>query len=198
MSGGYRNRRVTRRPPACGHTLFRPLQFKAVNAFSDLIDANNTFAASFGSGTLGAIPRQHLAVVTCMDCRIDPLAILGLQVGDIHVLRNAGARITSDILRSLVKSVNQLEVERIAIIQHTDCGAAKITLPGLRKKVLDTTGNDPEGVEFHLIGNQAEALAGDIEIVRTYPYLPVGTLIGGFIYDVETGLLDMQHNVVID
>jgi carbonic anhydrase len=182
----------------CGLTLFRPLQFGAMNAFTDLIDANAVFATSFESGTQGAVPHERLAVVTCMDCRIDPLAILGLQIGDIHVLRNAGARVTSDVLRSLVKSVNQLEVERIAIIQHTDCGAAKITLPGLRKKVLDTTGNDPEGVEFHLIGDQTEALAGDIEIVRTYPYLPVGTIIGGFIFDVETGLLDMQHNVVID
>ncbi len=169
-----------------------------MNAFTDLIDANILYAASFGSGTLGAIPRQRLAVVTCMDCRIDPLAILGLQVGDIHVLRNAGARITSDVLRSLVKSVNQLEVERIAIIQHTDCGAAKITLPGLRKKVLDTTGNDPDDVDFHLIGDQSEALAGDVEIVRCYPYLPVGIIIGGFIYDIATGLLDMQHNAVID
>ena len=169
-----------------------------MNAFTDLIDANITYAASFGSGKAGAIPRQRLAVVTCMDCRIDPLAILGLQAGDIHVLRNAGARITPDVLRSLVKSVNQLEVERIAIIQHTDCGAAKITLPDLRKKVLDTTGSDPEGVDFHLIGDQTAALAGDVEILRSYPYLPVGVIIGGFIYDVATGLLDLQHNAVID
>ncbi len=169
-----------------------------MNAFTDLIEANTTYASNFESATLGAIPRQRLAVVTCMDCRIDPLAILGLHVGDIHVLRNAGARITPDVLRSLVKSVNQLEVERIAIMQHTDCGAAKITLPGLRKKVLDTTGNDPADVDFHLIGDQAEALANDVELVRVYPYLPVGVIIGGFIYDVATGLIELKHSAVID
>ena len=169
-----------------------------MNAFTDLIEANITYASAFESPALGPIPRQRLAVVSCMDCRIDPLAILGLQVGDIHVLRNAGARITPDVLRSLVKSVNQLEVERIAIIQHTDCGAAKITLPALRKRVLDTTGSDPEDVDFHLIADQAEALADDVELVRSYPYLPVGVIIGGFIYDVATGLVDLKHSAVID
>ena len=158
-----------------------------MDSFKDLVDGNSGFASAFSSGSLPPIPRRHLAVVTCMDCRIDPLTMFGLEVGDVHVMRNAGARITPDMIRSLIKSVNQLEVDRIAIVHHTDCGAAKIDLPGLRTKVVAATGSDPDDVEFHLIGDQAAALAADIEAVRTCPYLPVGTAVAGFVYDVGTG-----------
>lgn len=161
-----------------------------MDSFRDLLDGNAAFASSFPYADRGAIPRRHLAVVTCMDCRIDPLTMLGVEVGDIHVMRNAGARVTPDVLRSLIKSVNQLEVDRIAIIHHTDCGAAKIDLPGLRAKVLAATGSDPDDVEFHLIGDQAASIAADIDAVRSCPYLPVGTAVAGFLYDVATGLLE--------
>jgi carbonic anhydrase len=165
-----------------------PPKIAAVDTFKDLVDGNSAYASNFPNASLSPIPQQHLAVVTCMDCRIDPLAIFGFEAGDIHVMRNAGARITPDMLRSLIKSVNQLEVDRIAIVHHTDCGAAKIDLPGLRAKVLATTGSDPSEVEFHLIGDQAAALDADIEAVRTCPYLPVGTAVAGFLYDVTTGI----------
>lgn len=168
-----------------------------MDSFRDLADGNSAYVAEFPNAELSAIPRQHLAVVTCMDCRIDPLAIFGFNVGDIHVMRNAGARITPDVLRSLIKSVNQLEVDRIAILHHTDCGAAKIDLPGLRAKVLAATGSDPEDVEFHLIGDQAAAIAADIEAVRTCPYLPVGTAVAGFLYDVKTGVIHPHESTFV-
>jgi carbonic anhydrase len=164
-----------------------PPTIPAVNSFRDLIDANAVYVDDFANRELSALPRKHLAVVTCMDCRIDPLAVFGLEVGDIHVMRNAGARITPDIIRSLIKSVNQLEVDRIAIVHHSDCGAAKITLPDLRVKVTEATGSDPVDVDFHLIGDHAAALDEDIEAVRTCPFLPVGTAVAGFMYDVTTG-----------
>jgi carbonic anhydrase len=165
----------------------KPAYDPAVDSFRDLIDANATYAVGFAHGEMPAPPRKHLAIVTCMDCRVDPLAVFGLEVGDVHVMRNAGARITPDVIRSLIKSVNQLEVDRIAIVHHTDCGAAKITLPALRDKVMAATGSDPADVEFHLIGDHATALAEDVEAVRTCPYLPVGTAVAGFMYDVATG-----------
>ena len=168
-----------------------------MDSFRDLIDGNAAYASNFPNGELSAIPRTHLAVVTCMDCRIDPLSIFGFEVGDIHVMRNAGARITPDMIRSLIKSVNQLEVDRIAIVHHTDCGAAKIDLPGLRRKVLDITGSDPEDVEFHLIGDREEALAADIEAVRTCPYLPVGTAVAGFMYDVADGTITAHGSTFV-
>ena len=163
-----------------------------MDSFKDLVDGNAAFAESFPNAELSAIPRRHLAVVTCMDCRIDPLAIFDLRVGDLHVMRNAGARVTPDIIRSLIKSVNQLEVDRIAILHHTDCGAAKIELLQLREKVRSATGSDPEEIEFHLIGDQLSALQADVDAVRTCPYLPVGTAVAGFVYDTATGIVT-QH-----
>lgn len=174
-----------------------PPTIHAVDSFKDIVDGNRTFADSFPNADLSPIPRRHLAVVTCMDCRIDPLAIFGLSVGDIHVMRNAGARVTPDIIRSLIKSVNQLEVDRIAILHHTDCGAAKIDLPSLRAKVLEATGSDPEHLEFHLIGDQREALDADIEAVRTCAFLPVGTAVAGFLYDVSTGLVTAHGSTFV-
>lgn len=168
-----------------------------MDSFRDLIEGNAAHASEFSGAELSAIPRAHLAMVTCMDCRIDPLAIFGFEVGDIHVMRNAGARITPDMIRSLIKSVNQLEVDRIAIVHHSDCGAAKIDLPGLRQKVLATTGSDPADVDFHLIGDRDAALAADIEAVRTCPYLPVGTAVAGFMYDVADGTITAHGSTFV-
>jgi carbonic anhydrase len=169
----------------------------AVDAFDDLISANAAYAEDFALGDLPAPPRRQLAVITCMDCRIDPLAVLGLEPGDAHVLRNAGARVTDDMLRSLVKSVNQLGVERVVVMHHTDCGASKIVLSQLREKVTEATGNDPAEVEFHLIDDPAAALAADVEALRTYPYLPAGTPILGMVYDVHTGVADARHTATV-
>jgi carbonic anhydrase len=132
-----------------------------------------------------------------MDARIDPLAILGLEPGDAHVLRNAGARTTDDVLRSLVKSVNQLGVTRVAIMHHTDCGAAKIVLSELRAKVTEATGNDPADVDFHLIDDQAACLAADVAAVRDCPYLPAGTEVIGLLYDVQTGVAQPQVSTAV-
>lgn len=158
-----------------------------MDAFRDMVEGAAAWSSTFGLGQLDPIPARRLAIVTCMDCRIDPLAIFGFSPGDVHVMRNAGARVTSDMLRSLIKSVDQLEVERIAIVHHTDCGAAKIDLPSLRDRVVSRTGNDPVDVEFHLIADPTAALAEDVEAVRRCPFLPVGTAVGGFVYDMATG-----------
>ena len=114
-----------------------------------------------------------------MDSRIDPLAVLGLRVGQSHVLRNAGARVTDDVLRSLVKSVNQLGVTRIVVMHHSDCGAAKIVLSELRAKVTEATGNDPAEVDFHLIDDPDAALHADVEALREPPVPAPGHRGGG-------------------
>lgn len=168
-----------------------------MDAFKDLLDGNEAYAAAFPYASLGPLPRARLAIVTCMDCRINPLAIFGLEPGDVHVVRNAGARITPDMIRSLIKSVNQLEVERIAVLHHTDCGAAKITLPLLRERVTAATGNDPADVEFHLIDDQESAMTADIEALRSCPWFPVGTAVAGFIYDVTTGRVTQQASTFV-
>lgn len=168
-----------------------------MDAFRDMTDGAAAWTADFGLGDLQPIPRTRLAIVTCMDTRINPLAIFGFSPGDVHILRNAGARVTPDVLRSLIKSVDQLSVERVAIVHHTDCGAAKITLPVLRDKVRSLTGNDPSDIDFHLIGDPESALAADVEAVRTCPFLPVGTAVAGFVYDVGTGTVTQHYSTFV-
>ena len=168
-----------------------------MDAFDDILAANAAYAARFALGDLAAPPSGHLAVVTCMDCRIDPLAVLGLTVGQAHVLRNAGARVTDDVLRSLVKSVNQLGVTRIVVMHHSDCGAAKIVLSELRAKVAEATGNDPAEVDFHLIDDPEAALQADVEALRDHPYLPPGIEVGGLFYDVTTGVAELTQATVV-
>lgn len=160
--------------------------------FEDLIRSNAEYVARFPHGHLEPIPSRHLAVLTCMDCRIDVHEAFGLAPGQAHVLRNAGARASDDAIRSLIKSTIQLEVERIAVVHHTDCGAAKIQLDSLRQRVVERTGNDPVDVDFQLIADEDQSIVDDVERLRTSPYLPPGTAIGGFLYDVRTGLLDLR------
>lgn len=182
--------------PLHGPILFRidrgRLDSTSVETFRDIVDGNSAYATEFAKGDLAAIPARHLAVVTCMDCRIDPLAIFGCNVGDIHVMRNAGARITPDMIRSLIKSVNQLEVNRIAVMHHTDCGAAKVNLTQLRAKVEAATGNDPDDVEFHLIADPIDALDADLRALAQCPFLPQGLEFAGFIYDVHSGIAKLH------
>jgi len=161
-----------------------------VQHFEDLLQSNAEYAAEFHRGDLAAVPTRRLAILTCMDCRIDVHEAFGLAPGQAHVLRNAGARASDDAIRSLIKSTIQLEVNRIAVVHHTDCGAAKIDLDTLRARVVERTGNDPVAVDFQLIADQEQSIIDDVDRLRTSPYLPPGTAIAGFIYDVSTGRLE--------
>jgi len=156
-----------------------------MSAFKDIVEGKpGRYSEAFTNGSLSALPHARLVIVTCMDTRIDPLAIFGLDIGEAHVLRNA-VPVTPDVIRSLIKSINQLEVERVVVMHHTYCGAAKIKIDSLRTAVVSATGNDPADVNFHLIGDPAEALAADVEAVRSGPYFPVGTAVAGMLYARE-------------
>jgi carbonic anhydrase len=168
-----------------------------VEAFQDLVESNADYADGFAHGALPAPPRRHLAVVTCMDARIDVYQVLGLEPGDAHVLRNAGARTTDDVVRSLIKSIHQLGVTRVAIVHHTDCGAAKIQLDVLRSQVAERTGHDPVDVDFHLIADEDQSIVDDVEALAASPYLPAGIAVAGFMYDVRTGRLDPRHSATV-
>ena len=168
-----------------------------MSAFKDIVEGSQAYSEAFTNGSLGALPRARLVIVTCMDTRINPLAIFGLDIGEAHVLRNAGARVTPDVILSLIKSINQLEVERVVVMHHTDCGAAKIKIGSLRTAVVAATGNDPADVDFHLIGDPAEALAADVEAVRSCPYFPVGTAVAGMLYDVSDGTVTTLHETFV-
>ena len=165
--------------------------------FEDLLQSNAEHVARFSQADLGAIPTSHLAVLTCMDCRIDVHQAFGLAPGQAHVLRNAGARASDDAIRSLIKSTIQLGVDRIAVVHHTDCGAAKIQLDTLRERVVERTGNDPVDVDFRLIADEDQSIVDDVDRLRTSPYLPPGTALGGFLYDVRTGRLEPRVSGVV-
>jgi carbonic anhydrase len=151
-----------------------------MDAFDDLFAANAEFAGTAARG---------LAVVTCMDSRIDPLGLLGLRPGDAKILRNAGARVTDDVLRTLVLAVYLLGVERVLVMPHTDCGMAKVTDADVHELTLKH-GVDTRSLEFHTVPDQHKALEHDLTRIRTSPFLPAGMPVAGAIYDVRTGRLN--------
>jgi carbonic anhydrase len=157
--------------------------------FDDLLAANETYAAQFDAGELAGHAARGLAVVTCMDSRIEPLLMLGLSAGDAKILRNAGGRVTSDVLRTLVLAVHLLEVDRVMVVQHTDCRMATVTDDEAHAAILAASGTDTRSLEFHTIPDQQETLERDVRRIRSSPYLPEELRVAGCLYDVRTGRL---------
>ncbi|MET8862495.1 carbonic anhydrase [Nonomuraea sp. NPDC004580] len=159
-----------------------------MSAFDDLYAANATFAKEFGTSDLTGRAARGLAVVTCMDSRIDPLGLLGLKPGDAKILRNAGARVTDDVLRTLVLAVYLLGVERVLVMAHTDCGMSKVTDDAVHD-LTQSHGVDTRMLDFHTVPDQAAAMRHDLTRIRSTPFLPPGIPVAGAMYDVHTGLL---------
>ncbi len=159
-----------------------------MTAFDDLLAANDTFARTFQNSDLTGTAARGLAVVTCMDSRIDPLGLLGLRPGDAKILRNAGARVTDDVLRTLVLAVVLLGVERVLVMPHTDCGMSKATDEKVHALAAEA-GVDTRSLEFHTVPDQDAALRHDLLRIRTSPFLRDDMPVGGAIYDVHTGKL---------
>jgi carbonic anhydrase len=144
-----------------------------------LLAANEGYATARAS-VAGARPGRRLAVVTCMDARIDVFAVLGLHLGEAHVIRNAGGRVTDDVLRSLALSTHVLGVDTVVVMQHTKCGLTGVTDEELRR----LTGAD---LGFFSIDDHDAALREDIELLAAKSYLAPVKVIAGFVYDVESG-----------
>jgi carbonic anhydrase len=160
--------------------------------FDDLLAANKEFAADFLLGGFDGIAHAGVAIVTCMDSRIDPLNMLGLKPGDAKIFRNPGGRVTEQALEALVLGVHLLNVDRILVIPHTRCAMASSTEAELRERVGASAGQDASWQSFHAIEDQGAALADDVARVRAHPLIPDSVRIGGFLYDVDTGLLDQK------
>ncbi len=157
--------------------------------FDDLLAANRAFAARFTLGGFDGIAHRGVAVVTCMDSRIDPLSMLGLSPGDAKIFRNPGGRVTSAALEALVLGVHLLNVQRILVVPHSRCAMATHTEEELREKVGASSGQDASWQGFHVIADQEAALRADVAAVRAHPLIPDTVAVGGFMYDVDTGLL---------
>jgi carbonic anhydrase len=158
--------------------------------FDDLLAANRDFASSFTLGGFDGIAHRGVAVVTCMDSRIDPLGMLGLVPGDAKIFRNPGGRVTASALEALVLGVHLLNVKRILIVPHTRCAMASHTEQELRRRIGESSGQDASWQGFHVVDDQRSALHDDVRAVRSHPLIPNHVAVGGFMYDVDTGLLE--------
>ncbi|KZS90335.1 carbonic anhydrase [Sistotremastrum niveocremeum HHB9708] len=153
-------------------------------------NANNKYVESFGSkGSLPLPPARKLAVVTCMDARIDPAASLGIHEGDAHIIRNAGG-IAKDALRNIIISQRLLGTREIALFHHTDCGMLTFTTPQLQDQLKEAHpehSTEISGIEFHPFGDLEAAVKSDVEFLKNHPLVLKETVITGWIYEVETG-----------
>ena len=156
-------------------------------SFDDLIAANTQYQKTFKYSELSGSAAKGLAIVTCMDSRITPLSVVGMNSGDAKILRNAGARVTEDVLRTLVLATYLLNVNRILVMPHTDCAMARGDEAAIHKLIDEKYGINTSSLEFKTTTDQVGALASDINRVRSYPLLREGVVVAGAIYDVKTG-----------
>jgi carbonic anhydrase len=160
-----------------------------VTPFDDVLAANTDYASSFEFAGRPGTAARGLAVVTCMDSRIDPLSMLGLEKGDAKILRNAGGRVTDDVLRTVVLATHLLGVDRVMVVEHTDCKMATTTDEQVHAQILESSGIDTRSLEFRTMNDQLTTISQDVQRLRSSPYVKPGTETGGFLYDVKTGRL---------
>lgn len=160
--------------------------------FDDLLAANAEYAAHFEGGNFDGVAHAGVAIVTCMDSRIDPLRMLGLSYGDAKIFRNPGGRVTEAALEALVLGSHLLGVKRILIIPHTRCAMALNSQKELQERVSASAGTDASWHSFHVIEDQVVSLAEDVRRVRSHPLIPDSVPVGGFLYDVDTGRIERK------
>jgi carbonic anhydrase len=160
-----------------------------IGRFDDLLEANRDYAAAFALGGFDGIAHQGVAMVTCMDSRIDPLRMIGLAPGDAKILRNPGGRVTDQALVALVLGVNLLQVDRVLVVQHTRCAMASGGEDEIKQRISAASGKDAAWMTVNAIVDQEQTLAADVMRVRTHPLIADSVAVGGFLYDVDTGLL---------
>ncbi|RLV50246.1 carbonic anhydrase [Nocardioides mangrovicus] len=152
--------------------------------------ANREWAEDFGLSGFDGIARAGVALVTCMDSRIDPLRMIGLEPGDAKIFRNPGGRVTPQALEALVLGVHLLNVSRILVIPHTRCAMASSTLTEIRERVSASAGQDASWQTFGVVSDQRASLRDDVHAVVSHPLIPDTVKVGGFLYDVDSGLLE--------
>jgi len=159
-----------------------------VTVTDELLRNAEQYAASFDKGDLPLPPAKKVAVLACMDARLNPYGILGLEEGDAHVIRNAGGVVTDDEIRSLSISQRLLGTEEIILIHHTDCGMLTFTDDEFRKQVQKETGIKPEW-PCEAFDDLDEDVRQSIARIKASPFIPRKDSVRGFVYDVKTGRL---------
>lgn len=157
--------------------------------FAELTAANHAYVEGGAHRSVPVVPSRHLAVVTCMDSRIDVFAVLGLELGEAHVVRNAGARVTDDVLRSLTLSSHLLQTRSVALIGHTECGALdpRGTTPD---RLTESLGHAPQPRDWGTFTDSREVLRQDADRLLGWPDRPNGLTVGAYLFDVVTGRLE--------
>jgi carbonic anhydrase len=158
-----------------------------VPGFSDVERGNAAYAERFTPIDGPARAAAGLAILTCMDPRVDPLAALGLSVGDAVVLRNPGAQVTDEVLRALVLGTHLLGVDRVALIGHTGCRMATATQEEIESVVAQRAGIDVRSLRFGVIADQEARLRSDAQRIRSWPFLPEDLDVAGYLWSVEDG-----------
>src|SRR5947209_291810 len=154
----------------------------------DLVRNNQSYAGSFKKGDLPLPPAKHVAVLACMDARLDVHKILGLQEGDAHIIRNAGGVATDDAIRSIVISQRLLGTEEVILIHHTDCGMLTFKDDDVKSQIEQDTGIRP-AFALEAFGNLEGDVRQSIARIKSSPFVPRKTSVRGFVYDVGTGRL---------
>jgi carbonic anhydrase len=158
-----------------------------VTATDELLQNAASYAASFDKGELPIPPRRKLAIVACMDARLNPYSLLGLKEGDAHIIRNAGGVITADAIRSLAISQRLLGTEEIILIHHTDCGMLTLTDDDFKRSLVEDTGIKPDWA-VEAFSDLDEDVRQSIVRLKASPFIPHKN-VRGFVYQVENGRL---------
>ena len=159
-----------------------------MSAIDELVAKASAYARSFERRALPPRPAKRVAIVTCMDARLNPYGLLGLREGDAHVISNAGGVITDDEIRSLSISQRLLGTEEIMLIHHTDCGMLTFSDDDFRRQIREETGIEPEWAAG-AFDDLEEDVRQSIERIKASPFIPSKDRVRGFVYEVETGLL---------
>ncbi|WP_375708748.1 carbonic anhydrase [Streptococcus dysgalactiae] len=154
--------------------------------FAHFLSANEAYVALHGTAHLPLKPKTRVAIVTCMDSRLHVAQALGLALGDAHILRNAGGRVTEDMIRSLVISQQQMGTREIVVLHHTDCGAQTFTNEGFARQLRDSLGVEVGDRDFLPFTDVEASVREDMAILRQSPLIPDDVVINGAVYDVDT------------
>ena len=155
--------------------------------FEQFMQANQAYVALHGQLNLPIKPKTRVAIVTCMDSRLHVAQALGLALGDAHILRNAGGRVTDDMIRSLVISQQQMGTREIVVLHHTDCGAQTFQNEEFQEHLKTELGVDVSGQDFLPFQDVEESVREDMQLLRECPLIPDDVVISGAVYDVDTG-----------
>ena len=155
--------------------------------FENFLKANQAYVELHGDLHLSIKPKTKVAIVTCMDSRLHVAPALGLALGDAHILRNAGGRVTEDMIRSLVISQQQMGTREIVVLHHTDCGAQTFNNEAFQEHLKCELGVDVSGQDFLPFQDIDESVREDMKLLRECPLIPDDVIISGAVYDVDTG-----------